>query len=111
MMICPVIDSTATTTTIWSTSKHAPWLTPTRMAWYREKYFSNPSDAANWDASPCFAPPRLLGQSPKTFVGIAECDLLAPEAFQYAEALKGAGVETTVEVYKGATHSVLVLAG
>jgi acetyl esterase/lipase len=81
------------------------------MAWYREKYFADATEAANWDASPCFAPPELLGRSPKSFIGIAECDLLAPEARLYAESLKKAGVQTKVQIYKGATHSVLVLAG
>ncbi|KAI1850900.1 hypothetical protein JX266_003565 [Neoarthrinium moseri] len=111
VMICPVIDNTATTDTIWYGSQHAPWLTPSRMTWYREKYFSLPSEAANWDASPCFAPPDLQAKSPKTFIGVSECDLLAPEALRYAEVLEQAGVDTTVKVYKGATHSILVLAG
>ncbi|KAK6074061.1 AB hydrolase superfamily protein [Seiridium cupressi] len=111
MLLCPVIDNTATIESIWSTSQHAAWLTPSRMTWYRAKYFSSASDAANWDASPCFAPADLLGKSPKTFLGISECDLLAPEGLAFGESLKAAGVETRVEMYKGATHSILVLAG
>ncbi|KAH8200412.1 hypothetical protein TruAng_005441 [Truncatella angustata] len=111
MLLCPVIDNTATTDTTWSISRHAPWLTPTRMTWYREKYFSSPSDSANYDASPCFAPLELLSKSPKTFLGVSECDLLAPEALAFGKMLEAAGVETSVEVYEGGTHSILVLAG
>jgi acetyl esterase/lipase len=111
MMLCPVIDNTATVDTTWSSSKHAAWLTPSRMIWYREKYFSSPSDAKNWDASPCFAPWELLSQSPKTFLAISECDLLAPEALAFGEALKRSDVATSIEIYEGATHSILVLAG
>ncbi|KAK6193218.1 hypothetical protein LQW54_012682 [Pestalotiopsis sp. IQ-011] len=87
------------------------WLTPSRMMWYREMYFTLPTDAANWDASPCFAPAELLSQSPATFIGVSECDLLAPEALKFGECLKNAGITTQLEVYKGATHSILVLAG
>ncbi|KAI0121189.1 alpha/beta hydrolase fold-domain-containing protein [Xylariales sp. AK1849] len=111
LLLCPVIDNTASVSGIWSSSQHAVWLTPTRMTWYREKYFPNPSYASRWDASPCFAPSGLLGKSPETFLGIAECDLLAPEALRFAESLRSAGVEVEEVVYKGATHSVLVLAG
>lgn len=64
-----------------------------------------------WKASPCFATKEMMGNSPKTFVAVAECDLLAPEGLAYAGALREAGVEVEVTVYKGATHSVLVLAG
>jgi len=111
MLICPVIDNSATAETVWSTSRHSPWLTPTRMTWYRQKYFTNSSDVRNWDASPNFAPPEVMAKSPTTFVAVAECDLLAPEALKYGESLKAVGVDTEVKIYKGATHSVLILAG
>ncbi|KAH9897583.1 Alpha/Beta hydrolase protein [Xylariomycetidae sp. FL2044] len=111
LLLCPVIDNTADVCTVWSESQHAPWLTPTRMKWYRQKYFAKPAQPKSWDASPCYASNDLLSQSPKTFVGVAECDLLGPEALAYADLLKGAGVETEVKVYKGATHSILILAG
>jgi acetyl esterase/lipase len=111
LLICPVIDNSATTSTVWKSSQHAPWLTPPRMTWYREQYFRNPEDVKEWTASPCFAPQNLLAQSPKTCLLIAECDLLAPEALSYAKSLQKANVEVDVKVYRGATHSVLVLAG
>ncbi|GKT56535.1 lipase from carbohydrate esterase family ce10 [Colletotrichum tofieldiae] len=111
LLICPVIDSTATAETGWATSKHVPWLTPGRMAWYQDLYFSRPEDRTQWEASPCFAPTEVLARSPRTWLAVAEVDLLAPEGLKYAEQLRGAGVEVQTEVYKGATHSVLVLAG
>jgi acetyl esterase/lipase len=111
LLICPVIDNSATTSTTWEASQHAPWLTPTRMTWYREQYFRDPEDVKEWTASPCFAPQDLLAKSPKTLLLVAECDLLAPEALSYAERLQKANVEVNVRIYKGATHSVLVLAG
>lgn len=111
LLICPVIDNTASTSSIWKDSQYAPWLTPSRMTWYRQHYFPNPIDTKRWDASPCFAPQEVVSQSPKTFLAVAECDLLAPEALRYAEQLRQNGVPTELHVYKGATHSILVLAG
>ncbi|KAL6246444.1 hypothetical protein RBB50_006680 [Rhinocladiella similis] len=110
--ICPVVDNTATIETTWSTSRHSPWLTPQRMTWYRERYFGTNTDSTKeWTASPCFAPDELLRRYPKTFVAVAECDLLAPEGLMFADRLGTLGVPTEVKVYKGATHSILVLAG
>ncbi|KAK5128732.1 hypothetical protein LTR85_000065 [Meristemomyces frigidus] len=98
LLICPVIDNTATSKTVWSASQHAAWLTPRRMIWYRDKYLPDPSLGSQWTASPCFAPQDVLEKSPKTFIAISECDLLAPEERLYADQLRGAGVEVqTVE--------------
>lgn len=111
ILICPVIDNTATVDSVWATSKHSPWLTPLRMTWYRNMYFRSEEETRNWDASPCFAPEKVLQESPSTFLAIAECDLLAPEAFQYSKALQNLGVNVDAKIYAGATHSVLILAG
>ncbi|OHW90992.1 lipase from carbohydrate esterase family ce10 [Colletotrichum incanum] len=111
LLICPVIDSTATAETGWAASKHVPWLTPGRMTWYQDLYFARPEDKTQWEASPCFAPTEVLARSPRTWLAVAEVDLLTPEGLRYAEQLRDAGVEVQTEVYRGATHSVLVLAG
>ncbi|KAJ0159834.1 AB hydrolase superfamily protein [Colletotrichum tanaceti] len=111
LLICPVIDSTATAETGWATTKHVPWLTPGRMSRYQDLYLPRPGDRARWDASPRFAPRDLLARSPRTWLAVAEVDLLTPEGLAYAAQLRDAGVEVETEVYKGATHFVLVLAG
>lgn len=111
ILICPVIDNTATVDGVWATSKHSPWLTPSRMTWYRNMYFRSEEETRSWDASPCFAPEEVLQRSPRTFLAIAECDLLAPEAIQYGNSLQNSGVKVGVQTYSGATHSVLILAG
>ncbi|KAH8682547.1 Alpha/Beta hydrolase protein [Xylariales sp. PMI_506] len=111
LLLCPVIDNTATTATAWASSQNAPWLTPGRMLWYREKYLPDPALGSNWDASPCLASQELLAQSPQTFIGVAGCDLLAPEALDFADKLAAVGVPVELQVYKGATHSILALAG
>jgi acetyl esterase/lipase len=112
VLICPVIDNTADTTTYWENSMHSPWLSPQRMNWYRQQYFGvNKDSVKQWSASPNFAPAKLLSQNPKTFIAVADCDLLCPEGKAYGVQLKQAGVDTEVKSYKGATHSALVLAG
>lgn len=119
LLVCPVIDNTVTVDTDpaeragWQVSKHSPWLTPTRMQWYRDQYFQGTAlkSTAEWTASPCYAPAELLAASPPTFLGIAGCDLLAPEAQAYSVQLAKASVPIDVQTYAGGTHSVLVLAG
>lgn len=111
VLICPVIDCTATESTIWSTALYSPWLTPARMSWYQDMYFPAGADRSHWHASPCFANHDLLAKNPRSWIGVAECDLLAPEGKQYADILRGAGINVELKEYKGATHSILVLAG
>lgn len=74
-------------------------------------YFHFDDETRNWDASPCFAPMEVLQKSPTTFLAIAECDLLAPEAIQYGDSLQTSDVDVEVQLYSGATHSILILAG
>lgn len=111
ILIVPVIDNTATETTIWSSRKKAPWLTPARMTWYRAMYVPNSTDAYNWDASPNFAPRSLLSKSPKTWIAIAEQDLLAPEGLAFADQLRRSGVDVEVTNYVGMTHTILAMNG
>jgi len=118
MLLVPVIDSTATTSTIWAGNRFAPWLTPARMTWYRKMYFLDEASTRQWQASPNLAPGSLLATSPRTWIAVAEQDLLAPEAEQYAtlltKAWKDSGVrdaEVVVKRYEGSTHSILVLNG
>ena len=48
-----------------------------------------------------------LAGLPPAFLCIAECDILSDENREMARRLVEAGVETTSEVYRGATHSFL----
>jgi acetyl esterase/lipase len=111
ILIVPVIDNTATTATLWAGNANAPWLTPARMLWYRNMYLPNESDWSSWDASPNFAPSTILAKSPRTWIGIAELDILCEEGKLYAQALERQGVSTNLVEYAGSTHSVLILDG
>jgi acetyl esterase/lipase len=81
------------------------------MTWYRRMYLPNTEDCRLWSASPIFAPLELIAKSPKTWIGVAEQDILAPEAMAYADLLCKSGVLADVKVYVGATHSILALDG
>ncbi|KAH8646817.1 alpha/beta hydrolase fold-domain-containing protein [Xylariales sp. PMI_506] len=116
LLVVPVIDNTATVSTIWSSRKNAPWLTPARMQWYRKMYFTDETSASQWEASPNYAPASLLAASPKTWIAVSEQDLLSPEAKLYAEQLSKAWEEAgspkkevLVKEYEGSTHSIMAL--
>jgi acetyl esterase/lipase len=118
LLVVPLIDNTATTSTVWATNRHAPWLTPARMTWYRRMYFVDEANTREWQASPNFAPPSLLAKSPRTWIAVAEQDLLAPEAELYAAQLAAVSndygitdAEVVVKKYEGSTHSILAMSG
>lgn len=74
-------------------------------------YLPNPSDWYSWSASPNLAPEELLARLPRTWIAVAECDLLAPEALELAGRLEGLGVGVERYVVEGGTHSILALNG
>lgn len=118
LLIIPVIDNTATPDTIWKANRNASWLTPARMTWYRRMYFVDEQSTSKWEASPCMASKPRLSNSPKTWIAIAEQDLLAPEAEKYAAQLTDAWKETgnvdakvVIKEYKGSTHTILAMSG
>ncbi|KAJ4133034.1 hypothetical protein NW754_015845 [Fusarium falciforme] len=107
-----VVDNTATAEDVWKpNAETAPWLTPERLSWYRKLYLTRDEDCKSWDSSPNFAPESLLKNLPKTWIAVAEMDILAPEALAFGEQLKGLGVEVDTLVVEGATHSILSLHG
>ncbi|KAF4454796.1 hypothetical protein F53441_2738 [Fusarium austroafricanum] len=112
VLFIPVVDNTATTEGAWKpNAETAPWLTPARLEWYRQLYFTQDDHRSRWDASPNLAPEPLLSRLPKTWMAAAEMDILAPEALAIGEQLRGLGVEVEVSVVKGGTHSILSLHG
>lgn len=111
ILIVPVIDNTATVETAWSSRAKAPWLTPARMQWYRKMYLPLGDVANHWDASPNYASDSVLSRSPKTWLAVAEQDLLAPEALSFMNRLRQLGVDTEVTSYAGMTHTILAMNG
>lgn len=117
MLIVPVIDNTATPGNGWY-NLNAPWLTPSRMLWYRSMYLPNGHgkdmkypEREDWQISPNLAPSKLLSKCPPTWLAVAEHDLLATEALAFSSQLRASKVQTNVKVYQGSTHSILALNG
>ncbi|GKT99856.1 esterase lipase thioesterase protein [Fusarium langsethiae] len=112
LLFIPVVDNTATVDGVWKpNAETAPWLTPSRMEWYRKLYFTQHDHRSRWDASPNLAPETLLKKLPKTWMAIAEMDVLAPEASTFSQQLKGLGVDVETLMVQGGTHSILSLHG
>ncbi|RSL73132.1 hypothetical protein CEP54_000537 [Fusarium duplospermum] len=112
LLFIPVVDNTATAEDVWKpNAETAPWLTPERLSWYRKLYLPRDEDCKSWDASPNFASESLLKNLPKTWISVAEMDILAPEALAFGEQLRVLGVEVDTLVVEGATHSILSLHG
>ncbi|RSL51682.1 hypothetical protein CEP53_008357 [Fusarium sp. AF-6] len=112
LLFIPVVDNTATAESVWKpNAETAPWLTPERLSWYRKLYLTRDEDCKSWDASPNFASESLLKNLPKTWIAVAEMDILAPEALAFGEQLRSLGIEVDTLIVEGATHSILSLHG
>ncbi|KAG5650577.1 hypothetical protein H0H81_011764 [Sphagnurus paluster] len=111
VLIVPITDNTASTATSWASKQHVPLLTPDTMMFARRNYLPDPETWTNWDASPLFASTEQLKTLPKTWIALAECDILCEEGQQYADKLKDAGVEVQAHVYKGAPHMAPTIDG
>ena len=86
----------------------SPFVNGRAFAWQAEDYLGAAADEAalrSPSVSPRFSP-RLAGYPP-TFLTVGTHDPLLPQSRDFAEALRGAGVETELQVLEGATHAFL----
>jgi acetyl esterase len=75
------------------------------MEYYFDAYAGDPGHALNDPyARPIIADLRRL---PPTFLVVPECDILAEQSHAMAGLLREAGVDVSLTVYPGATHSFL----
>ncbi|KZT30547.1 hypothetical protein NEOLEDRAFT_16653 [Neolentinus lepideus HHB14362 ss-1] len=95
----------------WYENRNTVWLSPERMLWFRNNYLPDLEDRAKWDASPLFAPDKLVRKVPKALLVLTELDILRDEGIAYGEKLRNAGVEVEVKVYKGAPHHITNMDG
>ncbi|KAI6366343.1 hypothetical protein MCOR25_005158 [Pyricularia grisea] len=110
VLVVPVIDNTATPENgpFWSLKAHtAPWLTPSRMLWYRNMWLHSQEQCEEWQASVNRAPVDLLARLPPAFMAVAGEDLLCPEALDFAEKIRAVGVDVEVKEFDGCTHALL----
>jgi acetyl esterase/lipase len=115
LLIVPVTDNTASASGIphasWRENKHAPWLTPARMLWFRRQYLPHEQTRARWDASPLLAQDEMFSKVPKAWIAVAELDILRDEGIAYGNKLLTAGVPATINTYKGAPHPIMAMDG
>ncbi|KIL66603.1 hypothetical protein M378DRAFT_1028154 [Amanita muscaria Koide BX008] len=114
ILVVPITDNTSTATSpsphaSWKTNEHTPVLTPEAMLWARHSYLPDEAKRSEWLASPLLAPEDVLSGAPKTWVAVAELDILKDEAERYAEKLESAGVSVKVVRYEKVPHAFAVL--
>lgn len=109
LLIVPALDNTASVETYWSENRHAPWLTPERMLWYRRMYLPDERDWATWEASPILAPAALPKKVPPAWIAVGGVDILRDEGVAYGEMLRKEGVRVTVQLYEGEPHAFEVM--
>ena len=79
------------------------------MAWFREHYLADPSQATDPRVSPLLA--SDLHGLPPTLIVAAECDLLNDEGRAYADRLAAAGVPVEYRCFSGTIHAFMSFAG
>ncbi|KAF9531237.1 alpha/beta hydrolase fold-domain-containing protein [Crepidotus variabilis] len=111
LLIVPVTDNTSSINNSWKENQLTPWLSPERMLWFRHNYLPNEADWTKWDASPIFAPSDLVAKLPRTWIAVAERDILNNEGISYGQKLKDVGVSVEIEIYRGAPHPIMAMDG
>ncbi len=77
------------------------------LNWFSTQYLPDPSDAADWRASPIRA--ADVSGLPPTLIITAEYDLLRDEGEAYGRRLDTAGVPVVVHRYPGVPHGFFCL--
>ncbi|KAM6501397.1 alpha/beta hydrolase fold domain containing protein [Amanita muscaria] len=114
LLVVPITDNTSTATSphaSWKTYEHAPLRTAKAMLWFRHNYLPDEAKRSDWLVSPLLAPEDVLSGAPKTWVAVAEVDILKDEAEKYAEKLESAGVSVKVVCYEKVPHMFASLDG
>ena len=71
------------------------------ISWFFQHYI-DAADRDDWRFAPLNAAEHA-GVAP-AWIGLAECDPLVDEGVMYADALRMAGVEVSLEIYRGVVH-------
>lgn len=108
LLVYPSVDGTARFPSRKRYTTGVP-LTPATIAWFAERYFARPQDAADPRMVPLDAPyPERL---PPTYVSAAGYDPLVDEGRAYAERLRDAGVRVVYDLRPSLAHGFVNLAG
>jgi acetyl esterase len=72
------------------------------LAWHQDQYLPDRSTRRHAESSPLDC--ADLAALPPAVIILAECDPIAPQSLRFAEALRAAGVPTTVHIHEGSIH-------
>jgi acetyl esterase len=109
LLLYPTTDAEAAGMPSLAENAEGYGLTRRDMAWFKDHYFNDPSEAGNPHASPLRA--ADLRGLPPALVQTAEYDPLRDEGEAYAARLREAGVPTTVSRRAGMIHGFLFFPG
>lgn len=107
LLVYPVTDSSFATDSYTRYGQGGYLLTERDMRWFFQHY----APQSLWtdpDVSPLYQ--EALSGLPKTWIALAECDVLHDEGVLYAQKLKSAGVDVTLAVYSGMAHGFIRMA-
>lgn len=110
LVIYPCPDWTAEGGTMVTMANAYP-LTAATMQWFAQLYFNDPSEMADWRASPGLAPLGDCAGLAPALVYTAGFDPLTTQGAAYAEKLRRAGVPLTYRCYATLSHSFTAMSG
>lgn len=106
LLIYPAVDARLNSASMVALAEQ-PLLPLTRIRWYMDQYLPEGVDRMQPRVSPLFSE-HLEGQPP-AFIVVGGHDPLWSDALAYADALKAAGVRTTLAPYEGQVHAFVSL--
>jgi len=75
------------------------------ITWFFNQYLRSPADREDWRFAPLLAD-DFSGLAP-AWIGLAECDPLVDEGILYGDALRAAGGQVDLEIYRGVVHEFI----
>lgn len=102
LLLCPATDWRTLDTPSYREHGDGCFLTLTSMQWFRKHYLRDEADRSDPMASPLLADD--LSALPPALIVTAEYDPLRDEGEAYGQALKAAGVPTTITRYDSTIH-------
>jgi acetyl esterase len=108
VLIYPMLDATASSAS-YTEFATGYGFTSEKSRWYFDQYFPPNVDRRLPTASPLFD--DGFGALPPTLIVTAECDPLRDDGARYARALRDAGVQVELRVYRGMIHGCFQMTG
>lgn len=109
VLICPWLFSDSFERDSYTYFGEGLWLSTKSMRWYKNHYLQNEEQAASYLVSPGLI--EDVSGLPPALIVAAEFDVLHDEGLEYANRLKGAGIQVKYSCYNGMLHDFVILPG